>query len=194
MKDTFIVNFISGPGAGKTTISAMVFAKLKIRGFVAEYVQELAKMLVWTREFDTLNNQHYLSNKQYKILKSIDGEVDFIVTDGPLVHGLYYNRHNLENTSNIEKTEKMILGNIKEFRNINVFLMRGDFAYEASGRQQDEHEAKEIDIVMQHFMRKFMIPFVCFSSSPDNVDDIVEYIIEMAEQATAKDKIDKDEE
>lgn len=109
---TFVINFIAGPGSGKTTICSLVFAHLKIKKYTVEYVQEYAKMLVWTKKFHTLNNQYYVTSKQYNILKSIDTNVNMIVTDGPIIHGLYYNRHNKDNTSNIEKTEEFILENI----------------------------------------------------------------------------------
>jgi len=182
MRKTFIINFIAGPGAGKTTIAALVFAKLKIKGYVCEYVQEYAKTLVWTKEFETLNNQYYVSDKQYNLFSSMVGEVDFIITDGPLVHGLYYNRHNLDNTSNIEKTEQMILDRMSKLNNINIFLKRGGFVYEKEGRMQTESEALEIDVVIQHFMRKFEIEYEPFDAKPELIDSIVEYVEEFLKE------------
>ena len=42
---TYVINIIGAPGVGKTTISALLFAKLKLRGYICEYVQEYAKKL-----------------------------------------------------------------------------------------------------------------------------------------------------
>ena len=53
---TFVINFIGAPGTGKTTICSLVFAHLKIAGYVVEYVQEYAKKLVWEGQFEILNN------------------------------------------------------------------------------------------------------------------------------------------
>ena len=172
---TRVINLISGPGAGKTSVSAYLFYNLKIRGYCVEYVSEVAKQLVWTRDFETLNNQHYVSTQQYKLLKSLVGLVDFIITDGPLTGGLYYNRFNQDNTSNIDKTEQSILKWISEFDNINIFLDRGSIPYEKEGRYQEETEAKQIDTVLQLLMNKNSIPFAIFPSI--DPEKILDYII-----------------
>lgn len=179
-RKTYIVNLINGPGGGKTTICALIFAKLKLKKYVVEYVQEYAKTLVWTKDFDTLNNQYYVSRTQYKLLKQINGHVDFIVTDGPLIQGIYYNLHNQDNISNIDKTQKFILQSHQEFNNINIFLMRGNFDYEKQGRLQTEDEAKEIDIILKHLLKQNNVSFVSFEANSDdeNINKIIEYIIE----------------
>jgi len=175
-RKTYVINLIGGPGIGKTTISALVFAKLKMheKGFIVEYVQEFAKQLVWTKNFDILNNQYYVSQHQYKLLKQINNKVDFIVTDGPICQGLYYNMHNKDNTSNVEKTTKFILSSHNEFNNINIFLKRGSFEYEQQGRLQNEEESKEIDIILKHLLKQNNIQFEEFDN---NVDKIIEYIM-----------------
>ena len=176
-KKTYLINFISGPSSGKSCMAALVFAKLKIKGYIAEYVQEYAKILVWTKDFDTLNNQYYVTKKQYELFKEISGNVDFIVTDGTILHGLYYNRHNKDNISNIEKTEKLILEKNNEFNNINIFLDRGNIKYETQGRIQTEDEAKEIDIILKHMLKQNGISYKIFLSDIKTVDEIVDYII-----------------
>lgn len=176
-KNTYIINFISGPGNGKTTMSALLFAKLKLIRFIVEFCPEYPKILVWKKDYDTLNNQYIVTKTQYDLLKQINGTVDFIVTDGPLVHGLYYNRHNKDNTSNIDKTEEFILKCYNEFNNINIFLERGNFEYETQGRIQSEDESKEIDVILKHMLKACKIPFKCFNASVDNIDNIVEYVL-----------------
>jgi len=174
-----IVNFIGGPGIGKSIISALVFAALKVAGHTTEYVQEYAKQLVWTKDFDTLNNQYYVTNHQYNLLKMIETKVKYIVTDGPLCHGLYYNIYNPHNTSNTNKTQDYILKSHFSFSNINIFLVRGNYAYEQEGRLQTEQEAKEIDIVLKHSLRAAKIEFTEFPSlaTPENIGKIVEFIV-----------------
>lgn len=179
-KKTWVVNFISGPGAGKSVMSAMIFVKLKLGGHTAEYCQEYAKNLVWIKDYTTLNNQHWVTQKQYQLLKQMVGHVDFIVTDGPLVQGIYYNLHNPDNTSNVEKTQKMILTCSAEFNNINIFLERGQFNYEKAGRLQTEEEAREIDVILKHLLRQNGVRYQVFDSSmtEDNLKNITEYIIQ----------------
>ena len=179
IKNTFIVNLLGGPGIGKSTLSAIIYAKLKLKNYTVEYVQEYAKSLVWTKDFDTLNNQRYVTQTQYNLLKNINGQVDFIVTDGAICTGIYYNLHNKDNTSNVQKTENYIIECFNKFNNINIFLERGDFPFEIQGRLQNEEESKEIDIILKHLLKQNKIDFALFKSNcdEDNINKIVDYII-----------------
>ena len=45
--NTLVINLFSGPGVGKSTTAAMVFAKLKMNGVDCEMALEFAKEKVW---------------------------------------------------------------------------------------------------------------------------------------------------
>jgi broad-specificity NMP kinase len=179
-KKTYVINIIGGPSIGKTTISALLFANLKIKGFVCEYVQEFAKKLVWLKDYDTLNNQFFVSKEQFTLLKQIDGHVDFLITDGPLIHGIYYNKYNKDNNSNVDKVENFILSSIKKFNNINIVLDRVDRDYEKEGRIQTEQEAKDIDVILKHILRVNNFKFSCFSAEPNEIENIANEIIRIS--------------
>lgn len=179
MNKTFVINIIGAPGVGKTTISALLFAKLKLCGYVCEYVQEYAKKLVWMKDFDTLNNQYHVTKKQFELLQQINGHVDFIVTDGPLIHGIYYNKYNKDNISNIDKTEMYILNCFSKFNNINIVLDRISRKYETEGRIQSEDEAKDIDIVLKHLLKINSIKYTNYPAEENSIKEIIEFILKI---------------
>ena len=171
-----VVNIVSGPGAGKTTLSALLFYHLKTLKVKCEYVQEFAKNLVWKKQYEQLNDQYYVSCQQYLLFACLQNEVDVIVTDGSLLHGLYYNRYYADNTSNIDKTETMILDKFNEFDNYVCFLQRHpSIAYEKSGRYQTEAEAVAIDDKLREIMDQHNIKYTTIEANME-----IEQMLELA--------------
>lgn len=79
-----LINLFGAPGAGKSTLSAYVFSKLKTAGVNAELVTEFAKDKVWEENSVALANQMYMFGKQYFRMTRCEDKVDAIVTDSPL--------------------------------------------------------------------------------------------------------------
>lgn len=142
-----------------------------------EQVQEVAKKLVWAEEFDTLNNQYQVSMQQYKDLAAVYGKVDYIVTDGSLLHGLYYNRYNPTNVCDRAVTEKKIVELFFSFNNIVIFLKRGNWPYEQAGRIQNKEEADHVDKVLLEILHQYKIPYREFTSDENQVDAMIQYIL-----------------
>lgn len=159
-----------------TTMTFLLYAKMKIAGAVVEHVPEYAKKLVWAKKFSSLDNQYHVSTKQYENLKSVYGCVQFVITDGSLLHGLYYNRNNPTNVSNVDLTHDKILEYYRDFNNINIYLTRGDFKYEQAGRIQTEDEAKQIDIDLRKILDDNGVEYRVFKSDESVVDEIVNHI------------------
>ena len=55
--DTLVINLCGGPGTGKSTLSANLFAKLKMAGVDVELAPEYVKDLVWEESFKKIENQ-----------------------------------------------------------------------------------------------------------------------------------------
>ena len=51
-----VCNFFSGPGAGKSTLAAATFARLKMLNVNCELVTEFAKDKTWEKNFTALSN------------------------------------------------------------------------------------------------------------------------------------------
>ena len=183
---TIIINFVGAPSSGKTTLCSLLFGCLKLSGMSVEYVPEYAKQLVWTEQFELLNNQHYVSKKQYDLFKSMLGKVDIVVTDGSLAHGLYYNRYNQDNTSNVEKTEMQILKWMREFDNMFFFVERQGFDYEQVGRVQTEKEAEHVNSTLQTILKKHQFEYKNCVSSLDDLEDIKEIVCASVEHVKKK--------
>lgn len=178
----FIINIIGGPGTGKTTICSLVFGNLKIKRYNIEYVQEYAKNLVWRKDLDTLNNQYHVSKSQYDIFDQLSDSVDYIITDGSLLHGLYYNRTNPDNTSNIEKTERKILEWFNQFLNLTIFLERNpNVEYQQSGRLQSKNQAIIVDQELKKILDHYKIKYQSIELK-NNYQETVDQIIEIVEK------------
>ena len=174
-----VINIIGGPDAGKSTNAALVFGKLKLRGIRAELITEYAKTRVWEEATKTMEDQLYITAKQNRSQRRCDGLVDVMVTDSPLIMGLYYGA----NQPNWYKA--MLEGLVDTYDNMYVFLNRGeDRQYDHVGRIQDEEEAKHIDVALKKILDTKGIPYYEIASNNDETaaDEIVEYYLKTIEK------------
>lgn len=149
---TIAVNLIGGPGAGKSTVCAEVFAKLKWRGVNCEMALEYAKDKVWEGSLDVLENQVYIFGKQQHRMARLRDKVDVIVTDSPLFMSIYYDA-----TKN-EMLRGLVLSEMDMFRNLN-YLLRRTKPYNPAGRMQTEDQAKAMDAEMRTGLIRNGIPY-----------------------------------
>lgn len=134
-----VVNLFAGPGAGKSTTAAAVFALLKLHGVNCELITEFAKDLTWEQRYKTLKNQLYIMAKQHHRMWRLKDEVDVIVTDSPLMLSLIY-RDNIKTFVRDTILHYSDVG----FKNFNYFIDRKK-DYNPKGRNQTEKEALLID-------------------------------------------------
>lgn len=159
---------LAGPGTGKSTVTAHAFALLKWQGMNVEMATEYAKDKVWERSAHILANQDYVYAKQYKRIKQLEGQVDIVLTDGPLLHSLVYGTD--------PDLLRLVEARHREFHNLNIFLRRTK-KYNPSGRTQTEDEAKQLDKVILDTLESYKIPFVKIEASQSNMPLIVETIL-----------------
>ncbi len=154
-KQTKIINIVASPCAGKSTLACELFVYLKKLHLDVEYITEFAKDLVWKNEMDQLNNQYYVCEKQYVILKSVYGQVDYIICDSPLFMGLFYNYYNEDNVSNTLKTAQTVLDRMEEFKNnIYIFIERNrELPYMQVGRVHSEKESLDIEEKIKYLLK-----------------------------------------
>jgi hypothetical protein len=178
-KKRFVINFIAGPSVGKSLVSALVYAELKLLGYTTEYVQEYAKNLVWLKKWEKLDNQYLVTTKQYEMIKAVYNvpSIQYTVVDSSMLLCLYYNRINVNNVSNVQKTEEMTLSKLGEFQNIYIVLERHPEAkYEEAGRVQTQAEAKKVDEDLLVMLEELGIEYKSFLSCKESIPGIIEYI------------------
>lgn len=157
---TKVINIIGGPGCDKSLYSSAIVLKLHLRHKSVETIPDVAKSLVWQQDMEALRNQYGIALHQFRMLEVLDGQVQFLVTEGALPQLLYYNESYLDNICDVEKTRKQILAWHKQFNNVNVLVQRDpDKPYVRSGRLQDEAQARKVDLELKGLLTREGIKF-----------------------------------
>jgi nicotinamide riboside kinase len=167
-----VINLFGGPGSGKSTLAAGLFERMKIQGLSVELVTEYAKDMVWERRGNILDDQLYILAKQHRRLLRLQGEMDYAITDSPLLLGLIYAKPNYYSTF-----EPLLLDIWNSVDNRNIFMMRPrSHEYQVAGRTQGVEEANRIDDKIQTCLKKHDIPFDSFQTCPGIAQTISQFL------------------
>lgn len=147
-----VINLYAGPGAGKSTTAAGLFFMMKSQGYKVELVTEYAKEKVYDGHFGCLSDQMYIFGKQQRRQKKLIGQVDYIITDSPLLLSILYNKE-LSETFNT-----LVLETYNSYENINFFINRVK-EYKKYGREQTEDEARELDQTLYKLLSKYDVQY-----------------------------------
>ena len=165
---TKVINLIGAPSVGKSVLMAMIFIELKKRNLKCEMVQEWVKNIIWQNELETVKNQHYIIQQQYKSIKCLVNKVDYIVLDTSLVNYMYYNKTYSENICNVEKTEKYAKELLEEFDNIYIFVKRNhSFVFEKEGRIHTYEESLKIEKEMENLIDELNLESIKIQATSD---------------------------
>lgn len=135
-----IINLFGAPGAGKSTGAAYVFSQLKAAGVNAELVTEFAKDKVWEGTKAVFENQAYIFGKQYFRISRLEGKVDVVITDSPILLSAFYN----DNDHVLgEEFDKLVFKVFDYYNRIDVFVHRVK-PYNEAGRFQTEEESDAV--------------------------------------------------
>lgn len=173
---TLVVNYMGGPGCGKSTSAAHLFAKLKWAGIGSELVTEYAKHVTWEQATYKLSNQTYLFGKQHHRQFILKDKVRVIVTDSPILLGCIYDK---ENTKFLKE---LMMSEFNKFWNLNIFLSRQK-EYDPVGRNQTLEEAIEKDNEMLDFLRANKIDHIGLPGTEKSVDIIYNKVLQMIGEA-----------
>ena len=141
-----VLNVFGGPGAGKSTTAAGLFFEMKKRQIEVELVTEYAKDMTWEKRHNVLSDQLYILAKQNRRVQRLAGQVEWVITDSPLLLGTVYQTPDYFSTF-----ESFAMEVFNSYDNYN-FLIGRDFAYQAAGRNQTADEAVEVDDLIKNML------------------------------------------
>ena len=166
-----VINFFGGPGAGKSSFATGLFSRLKFRDVNCEYVSEFAKDLTWEDRHVALGNQWHVSSTQHHRIHRLEGKVDYVITDSPIILGcMYYEGDN-------PHFKHAFLHEFRKYDNINYFVDRAK-PYKKEGRFHNEEEAKALDLQILTFLRWENIFYKKTWGVEESLDEIVKDILE----------------
>lgn len=148
-KETLLINLYGAPGSGKSTGAAYIFYKLKTLGVDVELVTEYAKDKVWEEHAMVFEDQCYIFGHQHFRLARVDGKVDVIVTDSPLLISAFYSsdaaiREHLTAMANITESNR-------NGHTLSYFITRVK-EYNRNGRFQSEKESDSVASYLKQFL------------------------------------------
>jgi len=174
---TLIINLIGPPGTGKSTLASEIFAKLKWAGVDCELVSEFAKELVWEQRHETMKDELYLFAKQNHRLFRVNGKVDVIITDRPLILSVLYN--DLYGDQSKQFTD-LVLHEVRKYRNCNILLNRTK-PYKENGRLQSEAESNQMYQAIESILTRYNEKYTVLDANSESADLIVQDIISSLE-------------
>lgn len=151
-RSTLVVEVAVGPGGGKSTAAADLYASLKRRHLSVELAHEYVKRWAWEDRAVSSLDEYYICGKQIHEESSLLGKVDVVVADRPVCFSevfaeLYapaevYNGVAAMVRSYYEATAAA------GHRRVVVLLPRSR-GYRTEGRFEAEAAAREIDLAVE---------------------------------------------
>lgn len=177
-KEPIVINGYGGPGAGKSTACMEITAALKKEGYNAEYVQEYAKELVYEKDMEMLDgspeHQYEILKEQTRRMDRLYDQVDFIVTDSPVMLNTIYNK---QLTPEYESLVNELQG---EYINYSFFMERDVSNFEEEGRIHNLTESIEKDNEIKDMLQRNEIKYKTYNH--ENVNEIVNDAIDFYEK------------
>ena len=168
-KTPVVINGYGGPGAGKSTACMEITAALKKAGYGAEYVQEYAKELVYDKNMEILDgsakNQFEILKEQTRRVDRLYDQVDFIVTDSPILLNEIYNKE-------LTPEYRDIVGKIQNsYSNFSFFIERDVSNFEEEGRIHNLAESIQKDQEIRDMLLDNDIKYKTYNH--ENINEIV---------------------
>ena len=169
-----VINLYGQPSAGKSTIRADVFRRLKQMGINCEENVEYAKKLTWQKRNLSLQCQPYIFGKQLHELEVLKGQVDIVITDSPLLLSRYYSeRHNAPYPQSFLDCVEDV---VAQQQTLNFFLKRVH-PYSTAGRAQTEEQSDQVGTELQDMLDDLGVDYTVLNGDAKAAKIIVNRIL-----------------
>lgn len=167
---TICINFFAGAGAGKSTIATWLHSMLKMHGITSEYTGEVAKDLAWEGRLGLKLNDINLFGEQHNRQFRLDGQVDCIISDSPLLLSLVYrSQDNLFNA--------LVLQEFNKYDNISFYVRRTK-PYIQRGRKESKKGAMVIDRKTIDMLVSNHVPYITVNGDWEGANQVLDYILQ----------------
>ena len=165
-----ICSFYGGPGIGKTTAAASLYAALKKTNISVELAAEFAKEKVLEKNKMAMSYQKYIwVNQAYRIYCASQ-TAQVVITDAPILLGCIYNKPLTQSLMDV------IFDEHTQYNHLNIVLTRNHTHFDDTSRAHDLEESKNIDLQIRTLLDEHEIPFIEYDSY--NEDELVQLILE----------------
>lgn len=161
-----VINLWGAPSSGKSTTAAGLFFLMKINKKRVELVTEFAKDLVWEGQEKVFGEQVYILGEQNHRLERLDGQVDFAITDSPLMLPVFYMPKGY-----MTSFPHLAHEQFHRYQNVNYLLHR-TAEFEPIGRRHTEEQSEQIAGELKAFMLDQGIPFTEVEANPHTPQEI----------------------
>lgn len=152
---TVNINLWSGPGVGKSTTAATLFAELKKRRISCELVREFAKDLVWENRIGHFE-QFWITAEQHRRQSILQGQAQVVITDSAIPMGIFHAPLAYQ-----QELKNLIFKMISNWNSIDVLLYRDMTEwYEQNGRVENLSASLKKHESVSNLIKEFNESFI----------------------------------
>ena len=172
------LNILSGPGCGKSSFAAKLYAFFKSQNYNVELCREYVKKWVYAERAPVTFDQIYILGKQlHEEFLPLKNGVEVIISDSPIFLSYYYSME----MGNSEILSESIYNIISEFDKqypcIDIVLKRS-FPYVEDGRFHSEEQSVQIDNSLKYLLQSKNRQYMEIDpSQDDSIQAVFDYFL-----------------
>jgi hypothetical protein len=133
--------------------------------------------MVWEERGNIFTDQLYMLAKQNRKLLRLDGKVEYVITDSPIIMSEAY----VNDTPYRDTLTQLIKEVFLSYNNINIFINRSH-EYQEIGRNQTSEEAMELATQIKTLLVKHDVEFTEFDSDKVTPEGLLSHLLTLFEK------------